>query len=437
MNIKDNSLKVGKNDIFIALEKGHEYVDDAIKRGASKVIVEYGKKDDKTKVVRNTRKYLIKYLKKNYYDQIKDINIIGITGTNGKTTTAFLIYQALNLLDSKCAYIGTIGFYINDKVKDLNNTTPDLIDLYEMILEAKKQGCKNIVMEVSSHSLSLKRIDALKFDYIMFTNLTNEHLNYHKTMKKYFRAKKRLLKFLKRNGKVFVNVDDPYMKKIKKRRIRIGTYGEYKIGSYEISSRTRFNLSDKTYDMRLLGLYNIYNMSFCIALLEQMGFKKIKKIVRKLNAPSGRMELIKDEDKLYIVDYAHTPDAVAKVLTAVREFAKNKIYVIIGCGGNRDKTKRPVMADIATSLADYAIFTTDNPRFENELDILADMTNNLSNTNYEIIVNREEAIKKGIQILSNNDILMVLGKGHEKYQIINDKKIYFDDIEIIKANIRR
>lgn len=437
MNIKDNSLKVVKNDIFIALDKGHEYVDDAIKRGASKVIVEYGKKDDKTKVVRNTRKYLIKYLKKNYYDQIKDMNIIGITGTNGKTTTAFLIYQALNLLDSKCAYIGTIGFYINSKIKDLNNTTPDLIDLYEMILEAKKQGCKNIVMEVSSHSLSLKRIDALKFNYVMFTNLTSEHLNYHKTMKKYFKAKKRLLKFLKRKGKVFVNIDDPYIKKIKKRRIRIGTYGEYKIGSYEISNRTKFNLNDKTYDMKLLGLYNIYNMSFCIALLEQMRFKNIKKIVRKLNAPSGRMELIKDENKLYIVDYAHTPDAVAKVLTAVREFAKNKIYVIIGCGGNRDKTKRPIMADIATSLADYAIFTTDNPRFENELDILDDMTNNLSNTNYEIIVNREEAIKKGIQILSNNDILMVLGKGHEKYQIIKDKKIYFDDIEIIEANIRR
>lgn len=437
MNIKDNSLKVSNGDIFIALDNGHKYIDDAIKNGASKVIAEHGHYDVDTLIVKNTRKYLIKYLKENYYNDIKDINIIGITGTNGKTTTAYLIYQALNLLGSKCAYIGTIGFYIDDKICDLNNTTPDLIDLYEMIMEAKNRGCTNIVMEVSSHSLSLKRIDALKFNYIMFTNLTSEHLNYHKTMNRYFKAKKRLLKFLKKDGKVLVNVDDKYMKKLSKKAIKIGSSGHYIIGDHFYTNRTKFYLNSKIYEMKLLGLYNIYNMSFCIALLEMMGFKNIRKVVKKLNAPSGRMELIKDENRLIIVDYAHTPDAVEKILLAVKEFAKNKIYVIIGCGGNRDKTKRPVMAKIATDLSDFVIFTSDNPRFEEPIDIINDMIESLDNINYQVIVNREDAIKKGIQLIENNDILIVLGKGHEKYQIINDKKIYFDDVEIIKTNIRR
>ena len=179
MRIKDNSTKVEKGDIFIALGNGHKYIDEAIKNGATKVIAEYGNYEVETLLVKDNRKYLINYLKKVYYKNIEDMNIIGITGTNGKTTTAFLIYQALNLLGSKCAYIGTIGFYIEKKIKDLENTTPDMLELYEMIMEAKDKGCTNIVMEVSSHSLSYKRVDFLKFDYALFTNLTKEHLNYH------------------------------------------------------------------------------------------------------------------------------------------------------------------------------------------------------------------------------------------------------------------
>ena len=379
--------------------------------------------------------YLSKNLKCLFFkDSIKDIKLIGITGTNGKTTTSYLIYQALNMLGEKCAYIGTIGFYIDGKVKDLNNTTPDLIDLYELILEAKSKGCKYVVMEVSSHSLSLKRVNALRFDYVMFTNLTKDHLNYHKTMKKYYKAKKKLLKLLKKDSKVFVNNDDSYMKKIKK-SITIGENANYSISKCYYKDGMVFSLNNKKYETKFIGIYNVYNLSFCIALLNELGYKNCNKIIKKLNPPSGRMEMISKNNRLVIVDYAHTPDAVEKSINAIKNFAKNKIYVIIGCGGNRDITKRPQMAEIATSLADYAIFTSDNPRDEDPISIVNDMTNNLHKNNYEVIINREDAIKKGIHLLDNNDILMILGKGHEKYQIIKSEKIYFDDIEITLKNM--
>ena len=434
MDITDNSKNVRFGSTFIALENGCKYIPEAIENGATKIITKKGKYSVNTKHVRNPRNYLIKYLKKNYYDSIKDIKLIGITGTNGKTTTSYLIYQALNMLGEKCAYIGTIGFYIDGKVKDLNNTTPDLIDLYELILEAKSKGCKYVVMEVSSHSLSLKRVNALKFDYMMFTNLTQDHLNYHKTMKKYFKAKKKLLKLRKKDSKVFVNNDDSYMKKIKK-SIKIGECGDYKISDIKYDNGMNFTLNETEYKCSLIGNYNAYNMSFVIALLKELGYKKINKIIKKLEAPSGRMEFINKNNKTVIVDYAHTPDAVSKTISTIREFSTGKLYVVIGCGGNRDKTKRPEMASISTCLADYSIFTSDNPRFEDPLEIINDMTENLCKTNYEVIINREDAIKKGIQLLENNDILMVLGKGHEKYQIIENEKIYFDDIEIALNNM--
>ena len=434
MHIQYNSKKVKEGDIFIAIDKGHKYVEEAIKNGASKVIVEHGNYSVKTIKVKNTRKYLIKYLKKYYYKDIKDLNIIGITGTNGKTTTAYLIYQALNLLNSKTSYIGTIGFYIDGKVKDLDNTTPDLIDLYEMLLESKRLGCKNVVMEVSSHSISMKRINALKFDYALFTNLTPEHLNYHKNMNKYFKAKKKLIKFLKNKKNKIVNIDDKYMKKLKRNSITIGCKGKYKIGKYYYNKKTTFYLNNIKYKMNLLGRHNIYNMAFTISLLEKMGYCNIQNIIEKLSPPPGRLERVTDN---IFVDYAHTSDAVEKIINTVKEFSKKDIVIVLGCGGNRDHEKRKPMSKIATNLADFVIFTTDNPRYENPSDILKEMTEDLNKDNYIVIEDRKKAIEKGIQRLKKSDILLVLGKGHEKYQIINDTKIPFDDVEIINEIIRR
>lgn len=439
MNIKIDSRKVLPGDIFVALDNGHKYIEDALNKGASKIITEKKYSGKNIKKVRSPKNFLIKYLKKNYYNAIKDIKLIGITGTNGKTTSAFLTYQALNYADIKAAYIGTIGFYIDGKKCDLGNTTPEVLDLYNMIIEAKESNCKVVVMEVSSHSLSFKRVNSLKFDYAIFTNLTEDHLDYHKDMNKYFKAKKKLFKMLRKGGKAIINIDDEYGKRIKsKNRITISkNKATYVIGKYSIKSKTRFYINDSKYEMNLLGLYNIYNMTNTIIILNEFKIQKIEKIIKKLVSPPGRMEIIEYGNNKIIVDYAHTPDAMENIIKCVKEFATSNIYVIIGCGGNRDKKKRPIMANVAINMAHYTIFTSDNPRTEDPIKILDDMTKELEKTNYEVIVNRSEAIRKGVQLLKNHDILLLLGKGHETYQILGENKIYFNDKEEVLKYIRR
>ena len=435
MNIKIDSRKINKGDTFVAIENGHKYIKDAIKNGASMIVCEKGKYSVKTKRVKNTRIYLAKYLKKYYYNQIKDIKLIGITGTNGKTTSAYLIYQALNKAKIKCAYIGTIGYFLDGKVKNLNNTTPEILDLYDMILDAKSKNAKVIVMEVSSHSLSLKRVYNLEFDYAIFTNLTMDHLDYHKSIRKYFKAKKKLFKMLKKDGKGIINVDSKYGKKIyKKGYITIGKENaKYLLKNYEINDKTYFMVNNNRYEMNLFGLYNIYNMMNTIVILDEFHIKNKYEIIKRLVPPKGRMEIINYGTNKVIIDYAHTPDAVLNILNCVKEFAKSKIYVIIGCGGNRDKYKRPIMAKIASLHANYVILTSDNPRFEDPISIIKDMENGISKDNYKVVVNRSEAIENGVQLLKNNDILLLLGKGHETYQIINNEKKFFDDkLEVLK-----
>lgn len=443
MNVKVDSRKVIKGDTFIALRSvndGHQYILDAIKNGAERVVCEEGAYDVETMIVPDTRKYLIDYLKENYYSKIKKLKLIGVTGTNGKTTSCFLLYQALNKLGIKCAYIGTIGFYIDAKVSDLNNTTPDILDMYEMLLKCINEEVKYVVMEVSSHALDIGRVEGLEFDFAIFTNLTRDHLNYHKTMKNYALAKQKLFKMLRKDGKTIVNIDDRYRKYfIDEKTI---TYGfrpsKYRISKYGIlNNETVFNVNKDPYTIKLLGKHNVHNMLNVIIVLKELKIdqKRIKKIVYELIAPPGRMDIIRHNDNAIIVDYAHTPDAVEKIIKAVKEFAKNKVYTIVGCGGNRDKTKRVLMAKVATDLSDYVIFTSDNPRNEDPDEIIKDMVDRLDNINYEIEVNREKAIKKGIQKLNNDDILLLLGKGHETYQIIGDKKIDFDDKKVVLDNL--
>lgn len=443
MNIKVDSRKVKRGDTFVALRStndGHKYIEDAINAGASLVVCEEGLYSVDTMIVNDTRDYLINYLKDNYYSQISKLKLIGITGTNGKTTSAFLIHQVLNKLDIKCAYIGTIGLYIGKKVRDLPNTTPDILDLYEILFECAKKEVEYVVMEVSSHALDMRRVDGLEYDYTLFTNLTQEHLNYHGTMDNYCNAKQKLFKMLKSGGKSIVNVDDDYSKHfISKDTITYGfNKSDYQLSDYEIFNNiTYFKVNNNEYHIKLLGKHNVYNMLNVIVVLKDIGFSDmiIKEAISELTPPPGRMDIIHHKSNLAIVDYAHTPDAVEKIINAVREFAQNNIITIVGCGGNRDKAKRPIMAKIATDLSDYVIFTSDNPRLEEPDEIINDMVDGLDNLNYEIESNREKAIKKGIQKLTNNDILLVLGKGHETYQIIGDKKIDFDDKKIIIDNL--
>ncbi len=443
MNIKVDSRKVKRGDTFVALRStndGHKYIEDAIAAGASLVVCEEGLYSVDTMIVNDTRDYLINYLKDNYYSQISKLKLIGITGTNGKTTSAFLIHQVLNKLDIKCAYIGTIGLYIEKKIRDLPNTTPDILDIYEILFECAEKEVEYVVMEVSSHALDMRRVDGLEYDYTLFTNLTQDHLNYHGTMDNYCNAKQKLFKMLKSGGKSIVNVDDDYSKHfISKDTITYGfNKSDYQLSDYEIINNiTYFKVNNNEYHIKLLGKHNVYNMLNVIIVLKDIGFSDmiIKEAISELTPPPGRMDIIHHKSNLAIVDYAHTPDAVEKIINAVREFAQNNIITIVGCGGNRDKAKRPIMAKIATDLSDYVIFTSDNPRLEEPDEIINDMVDGLDNLNYEIESNREKAIKKGIQKLNNSDILLVLGKGHETYQIIGDKKIDFDDKKIIIDNL--
>lgn len=452
MNIKVDSRKVKQGDIFVAIKginnDGHNYVEDAIKNGAETVVVENGLYSVETLIVRDTKEYLIRYLKENYYDKIKDLKLIGITGTNGKTTSCYLLYQSLNKLDKKCAYIGTIGFYIDDKITNLNNTTPDILDMYEMLLECVDKNCEYVVMEVSSHALDMKRVEGLLFDYAVFTNLTRDHLDYHKNMEDYASAKQLLFSKIKENGKSIINIDDKYHNYYLLENNNNITYGikkcDYQIKDYKIESKGNsfdvfYNDETFNYISQLIGKYNIYNTLITIIILNELGieYQKIYEIIKKLEAPKGRMEVVPYNDNLIIIDYAHTPDAVENIINAVKQLSNNKIYTIIGCGGNRDKTKRPEMASIATKLSDFVVFTSDNPRYEDPSSIIDDMVENLEYDNYEIIINRKEAIEKSIQRLTKSDILLVLGKGHEDYQIINGEKFDFDDKKVVLDIIGR
>ena len=434
MNIKDDSRKVNKGDIFVALKKfhdGHEYVLEAIKNGASKVVVEEGDYEVETIKVKDTHEYLVNYLYDNYYDKIKNLKLIGMTGTNGKTTTCFLIYQALNKLGIKCAYIGTIGFYLDKKIKSLNNTTPDILEIYELLLECVDNDCEYVVMECSSHALDMHRLDGLQFQYGIFSNLTQDHLDYHKTLENYIKAKQKL--FDKVTIKTLVNSDDKYKDYfIRDNTITYGLNGNYKLSDINLKERT-FKVNNITYKTNLIGKHNIYNLLVVIALLSEL--KLNTKVIEELTCPPGRMDIVNFNNNMIVIDYAHTPDAVSKILDSVKELEFNKIITIIGCGGDRDSFKRPIMSKIACDNSDYVIFTNDNPRHENPNNIISDMLHNLDKFNYEIILNREKAIIKGIQMLEKNDILLVLGKGHENYQIINGVKHHFDDKEIVLKNI--
>ena len=441
MNIKIDSRDVLPGDTFIALKgvknNGNDYVEDAIKRGATKVICESGNYSVDTMIVSDTKEYLKNYLYENYYDKIKKLKLIGMTGTNGKTTTCFLIYQALNKVGIKCAYIGTIGFYINNERRVLKNTTPNLYELYNMLLECVDKNIEYVVMEVSSQGLDMGRVDTLEFEYAIFSNLTQDHLDYHESMENYALAKQKLFKHTKY---AIVNSDDKYSNYflLDNENITYGTNGDYKISNIECNlNGSTFMLNDEEYFTKLIGEYNVYNVSVVIIILKLLIIQNINDIISELTSPNGRMDIIKYNGNNIVVDYAHTPDAVKKIIKEVSKINHNKIITLVGCGGNIDKTKRPIMGKISTDLSDYVIFTSDNPRYENPRKILKDITCKLDNDNYKIIVKRKKAIKSAIQMLTKNDILLVLGKGHEDYQIIKDKVIPFSDKDVILKYTRR
>ncbi|MGN1323937.1 MAG: UDP-N-acetylmuramoyl-L-alanyl-D-glutamate--2,6-diaminopimelate ligase [Bacilli bacterium] len=449
--LKTDSRKITKGDTFLALKgvvtDGHDYIEQAILNGASKVICERGSYDVETLIVPDTRVYLAKYLKDTYKKQLDSFKFIGITGTNGKTTSAYLIYQLLNKLGKKTAYIGTIGFYVDDTRRELNNTTPDLMDLYDMFLDCYDKNVEVIVMEVSSHALELGRVLDLEFDVVAFTNLTQDHLDVHGSFENYLNAKQKLFKMVKNDGVAIVNIDDSYGDKFLFESNFNVTYGikpaTYQILDYDLKiNKTKFTLkvSNNSYDITLPipGKYNMYNFLVALISAVSLGYD-IEDVLKKIDlikTPKGRFDIINYNSNVIVVDYAHTPDAVLNILKSVLEYREGKVYTIIGCGGDRDRTKRPIMGDIATTYSDYVIFTNDNPRCEDEKQIMDDIVCNLDRNNYEIIYDRKLAIEKGISLLKEKDILLILGKGHEDYQIIGKEKTHFDDKEVVLEIIK-
>ena len=443
-----DSRLVTKGKTFVAIKgytvDGHDYINQAIENGATFIISE---KDLDITVpylkVKDTEKYIEQKLEEEYSSNFKDLKIIGVTGTNGKTTTCYLIYQMLKELNKKAAYIGTIGFYLNDEIRELPNTTPDILSLYKLIMEAKEKEVEYIIMEVSSHALSLSRIAGINFDVAAFTNLSQDHLDFHKDMIDYLNAKKLIINHLKQKGTLIVNLDEETSKEfIFKNKLTIDKNGDYKITNYNYnpdSTDLEFTFKNNTYKVKtnLINEFNIYNYLMSLAILNNLDIpiENIIKITNKVYPPRGRCETIKVNDSYAVIDYAHTPDAVEKIIKAYKELNVGKVITVLGCGGDRDPKKRPIMGDIATSLSDKVIFTSDNPRTEDPKKILEDITKNNKSTNYEVIVDREKAIIKGISLLNKNDFLLILGKGHEDYQIIGTEKIHFDDAEVVRNNI--
>ena len=449
LNIKTNSKLVEPGDTFVAIMgntvDGHKYIDEAIKRGARFIVAEYGDYSVPTLIVPDTTEYLKEKLSKEYAKDFDDLKFIGITGTNGKTTTALLTSETLNELGESSAYIGTVGFYINGElVRELPNTTPDILTLYNLIYEAKEKGVKYIVMEVSSHALSLGRIEGINFDAAAFTNLTEDHLDYHKTMEEYLKAKKKILTHLKPDAEMIVNNDDAHAKDFETdKTVKIGKTGDIAFLDYEpdtTGTKIWFNYFDRLFGVRtnMLCEFNVYNYLTSLGLVTSMGFDpgKVVDCASKLKPPKGRNEVMDIGGARAIIDYAHTPDAVDKIITSNREVTDGRIITIVGCGGNRDPLKRPIMGDIASNLSDFVIFTDDNPREEDELDILKDILKGVSKDNYIVEPDRRKAIISGLNMVKRGDTLLILGKGHEDYQIIGKTKHHFSDREEVENYLK-
>ncbi len=449
IKIKTDSRKVVDGDTFVALpgisSDGHDYIETAIENGATKIIAQHGEYKVPTVIVPDTRVYLNDLLKQEYGYVINDMKIIGITGTNGKTTSCFLTYQILNKLGIKCAYIGTIGFYLKDKVRNLPNTSVDIADLYGLLVEAYENDYKYVCLEVSSQGLSMDRFKTISFDIAAFTNLTQDHLDYHKTMNNYCLAKQQLFKQLKKDGKAIINADDKYKDYYllkDNNNITFGLNGDYKIDDLKFTNKysvLEYSYQNKNYQIKtnLIGEYNIYNLLTAIVICHELGLdlNKINSVLDNLNMPSGRMERIDYNNNLIIVDYAHTPDAISNIIKTIKPICKGNLYVTFGCTGSRDKTKRPIMTNIVLENVTKAIITIDDPHDEDPSDIVKDMLNGITFNNYEVCLDRKKAIHKGINLLKDNDILLILGKGHEEFIIFKDKKIPFNDKKEVLAYI--
>lgn len=357
-----------------------------------------------------------------YGNASKKMKIVGVTGTNGKTTTATLLYRLFSQLGYKVGLISTIENIIINEVRPATHTTPGPIPLNKLLSEMADRGCQYVFMEVSSHGIEQKRIAGIKFTGGIFTNLTHDHLDYHKSFDNYFRAKKKFFKILPRNAFALSNVDDQRGAKMLER---------IKAQKYTYGFKNKSNFSDNL-ETKLIGEFNKYNVLaiYATAVLLGQNKNKIKEIIKNLEPVDGRFQSIKKDGITAIVDFAHTPDALENVLKTIKEMNPNKIITVFGCGGDRDSSKRPVMMGIVNRMSDVTIATADNPRSEKIENIFEDMKKGLiQGKETYFISDRSEAIKKACELALNGGIILLAGKGHENYQQIGTQKIPFNDME--------
>lgn len=449
-NPQYDSRKIKCGDMFFAIGgfnvDGHNFISKAIENGAKTVVVE----KDVTLVegitfikVENGRRALAIAASNFYNNPRKKMKIIGITGTNGKTTSAFMLKGILEAKGYKVGLIGTIANYIGNKEIHTEKTTPESLELQQLFKDMVDSDIDYCVMEVSSHSLDLDRVYGIEFSQGIFTNLTQDHLDFHKTFENYFNAKSKLFKICKHS---VVNVDDSYgIKLLEKINSRVTTFSiekESDLKGTDINLESTgiiFNLkgNEKTYKVQLPipGRYNVYNALGCIgaALDEGIDMDTIVEGLSKVTVP-GRCENLTLGMNLgfqVIRDYSHTPDSLKNILENLRELTKGKLICIFGCGGDRDRTKRPIMGEIGTELSDIAIITSDNPRSEDPYMILEDIKAGVKKSNYKLIENRREAIKTALLLGEKDDIIVIAGKGHETYQILKNETIHFDEKEVV------
>jgi UDP-N-acetylmuramoyl-L-alanyl-D-glutamate--2,6-diaminopimelate ligase len=453
-----DSKKVEDDFIFVAIKgsshDGHYFIDEAVKKGAKAVFIqslsyEVAKSQERTIFIQvpDTRKALARLAAEFYGNPSRQMKVIGITGTNGKTTVSFLIEHLLKKASFNPAVIGTINYRFNNKILPSVNTTPGPLDIQEMFSEMARGRVNYAVMEVSSHSLDQDRVEGVRFSYAIFTNLTQDHLDYHITLDNYFIAKAKLFEGLSPESISVINNDSPYAARIRAMtKSKIVTYGidaESDISALDIHyglGGTNFIASAPTGRMEvvtnLIGKYNVYNIlaSIAIGIGEGLNFDLISKAMEEFELVPGRLERIDSgQDFFVFVDYAHTDDALYNVLSTLRELSQKRIIVVFGCGGDRDKAKRPKMGKVVSELADFAIVTSDNPRSEEPQDVIKDILEGMSGDNYRVIPERDKAIAEALSMARIGDIILIAGKGHETYQTIKGKNIPFDDREVVRT----
>ncbi|UCZ51829.1 UDP-N-acetylmuramoyl-L-alanyl-D-glutamate--2,6-diaminopimelate ligase [Bacillus shivajii] len=453
-----DSREVTQGSLFFCVPgytvDGHDFAKQAVEKGAVALVAERDLDVDvPVVIVRSTKRAMAIISSAFYQYPTEKLHMIGVTGTNGKTTTTHLIEQILNDAKRNSGMIGTMYMRYGGNEIPVKNTTPESLVLQKEFAKMVESGVDSVTMEVSSHALELGRVHGCRYDVAVFTNLSQDHLDFHETMERYCYAKGLLFAQLGngnesgQNKVAVINSDDESAKTIEMMSaVPVLTYGIYSdadvkatnINVHEKGTSFLVHIGDHSIDvnLKMTGTFSVYNALAAIAATYASGIRlpEIKKSLEALKGVSGRFERVEIDDALYhvIVDYAHTPDSLKNVLETIKEFAKGKISVVVGCGGDRDKTKRPQMAAVAEELADFVYLTSDNPRTEEPMAILTDMEEGMSGSNYEVIESRKSAIEKAIHSAGKDEIILIAGKGHETYQTIGKTNYHFDDRIVAK-----